>query len=331
MEEIDEHFFATQGYQFIQIIAKGGYGIVYKVHSLQYNQDFALKRIPADRFRESEIDIMQKVESVHIVNLYKYYYFGPFVYMLMEFCPQTLKQALTLCPNSDRYTHILRLTYGVLQAIKVCHDHHIAHSDIKPNNFLIDYYGRVKVCDFGLSMVFEDNMKSSIFKGSHIFMAPEIFNCLPYNPFQADIWSLGVTFYYFATMQYPFEGNNLKDLTFAIKNLEFNAELIEENDYRNLVVKCLNKDPNQRPTIDQLINLPLFNQFRDQTSEQSFFVYHKTGQSHSSSIFKANTLLIGSKNKLLKPKMIAPSPSNLSNNFIQKRRPPTLVSSLRKL
>ena len=75
MDAVDEHFFAKNGFQFESLIAKGGYGIVYKICSLSYKQKFALKRIPSKRFVQNEVECLKYIESLFIVSLYNYYYF----------------------------------------------------------------------------------------------------------------------------------------------------------------------------------------------------------------------------------------------------------------
>ena len=258
MEEIDERFFTQHGLQFVAMIAKGGYGIVYKVYSFQYKQDFALKRVPADRFVQSEVECMKKVESPFIVSLYNYYFFEKYVYLLMEFCPKSLYQLINSRPQVP-LPELIRNTHGVLVAVKACHDNKIAHSDIKPTNFLVDNYGRIKVADFGLSAVYDEgNKNSSSFKGSNMFMAPEIFKKIPFNPFKADIWALGVTFFFMATQTFPFDATNLRELISQISCGEWNSNYIQNDAYRLMVTKCLNDDPNKRPTIDDLLQDPIF-------------------------------------------------------------------------
>ena len=58
-------------------------------------------------------------------------------------------------------------------------------------------------------------------KGTYHFMAPEVMNLKKgenYDPFKADIWSLGVTMYCFAYLNLPFSGKNLIDLSDNITN-----------------------------------------------------------------------------------------------------------------
>ena len=286
MEIADMQFLTQYGLQYDSTIAKGGYGIVYKVYSYQYKDFFALKRIPADRFMQNEIECMKKVESPFIVSLYNYSSFEKSVFLLMEYCPTSLHQMIGSKPQLS-YTDLIRATQGVLVAIKACHDNHIAHSDIKPTNFLIDKYGRIKAADFGLSQVytgFGDN--SSSFKGSNMFMAPEIYKKAPFNPFKADIWALGVTFFYMATQTFPFDARNLKELIIQINNGMWNSNYIIDDEYRRFVTRCMNSDPNRRPSVDELLNDPIF------TMSVQFQCHEKDKCRQAPKSFSTNQLLI---------------------------------------
>ena len=255
MEEIDEKFFTIYGFEFRSIIAKGGYGMVYLVYSQQYKQEFAMKRILISNFKPTEIKCMMAMESPHICSLYQFYYYDKYVYMLLEYCPMSLYQVIM---QNQRIPHnyLPRYIYGILLGIKECHNHNIAHSDIKPGNFLIDKYGRIKVCDFGLSK--EVNPHGSASKcGSLVFMAPEIFRKEPYDPIKADIWSLGVTFYNMATGMYPFfTRKGVEELKYMITTGVYDSSVIEDEELRRLIASCLNVDPEMRPTVDELLKSP---------------------------------------------------------------------------
>ena len=69
--------------------------------------------------------------------------------------------------------------------------------DVKPSNILIDEYGAIKLCDFGISGVLIESMAKSRNAGCAAYMSPERIEPLdPTRPdydIRADIWSLGIT------------------------------------------------------------------------------------------------------------------------------------------
>ncbi|EAY11011.1 CAMK family protein kinase [Trichomonas vaginalis G3] len=262
MDQKEVEFFQNNGIVCQNLIAKGAYGTVYLVYSTQYGSNFALKRIPEKLFSASEIDCLIALDDQKIVSLYKYFKFDGYVYLLMEHCQNDLEKLL-------RYSKMLsnkelqKYVYDVILCVKACHDRKIAHCDIKPSNFLIDKYGRVKITDFGLSKIYSENPTSSEFKGTKLFMAPEIFKKASYNPMAADIWSLGVTLFYIATNTYPFFSNDQNKLIEKIESGEFPSEIIDSRHLRDLITKCITVDPNERPTVSQLLELPYFNNLRN--------------------------------------------------------------------
>ncbi|KAL1234680.1 Serine/threonine-protein kinase [Trichinella pseudospiralis] len=100
----------------------------------------------------------------------------------------------------------------LLLAITYLHEKLIAHRDIKPENVLRNERGVIKLCDFGFSnQLAESNLTVTNYCGSMPYIAPELFHdtsnttLVPFDPFQTDIWSLGVLLLFMLTANQPFE------------------------------------------------------------------------------------------------------------------------------
>ncbi|EAY00023.1 protein kinase, putative [Trichomonas vaginalis G3] len=156
---------------------------------------------------------------------------------------------------------LYKYSYEVLYAIKACHERNIAHSDIKPANFLIDHYGRLKISDFGLSTLYENKQLCHVFKGTRMFMAPEIFSADQYNPLVADVWSIGVTLYYMATRTFPFYSNDQLSLQRMIEAGIYAEDEIHNLLFRKVVSRCLEVNVHKRATIAELLEMPYFKQY----------------------------------------------------------------------
>jgi serine/threonine protein kinase len=93
--------------------------------------------------------------------------------------------------------------------------------DIKVQNILIDHCVRPNFADFGLS--FKSDLRKLLiqFLGSREFAAREIFDCVAYDPFRSDIWSLGVTFYWMVTGESSWPRSSLAFRTMPLKVAPF--------------------------------------------------------------------------------------------------------------
>ncbi|XP_022756101.1 serine/threonine-protein kinase GRIK1-like isoform X1 [Durio zibethinus] len=139
----------------------------------------------------------------------------------------------------------------IVSGLMYLHAHNIVHGDIKPDNLLISSTGMVKIGDFSVSQVFEDDddeLRRS--PGTPVFTAPECCLGLTYHGKAADTWAVGVTLYCMVLGKYPFLGETLQDTYDKIVN----NPLILPNDMnpelRNLLEGFLCKDPKQRMTLN---------------------------------------------------------------------------------
>lgn len=302
MNERDETFIKEHNYQYLETIGIGGYGFVYLVYDFQYNQNFAIKVISKSKFRQNEIDCMIQLDDPNIVNLYKYYFYEDSVYMVMEYCPSSVEKLIKPDGVSERIM-LYKYALEIVKSINACHSRNIAHYDIKPSNFLIDTSGRIKAADFGFSTHSTNGELSHIYAGSLPFMAPEILDRKPHDPFKADVWSLGVTLFTLATGRLPWFGKSKQELISSILACNANMDLIEDRDYSRLISSCLSLDPKQRPDVSTILNSPIF---------------QKLEQIRSQMVLKSKSSVQISKH-IIKPR-IKESTSNINISLFRRRQ-----------
>ncbi|KAH0800932.1 CAMK family protein kinase [Histomonas meleagridis] len=100
------------------------------------------------------------------------------------------------------------------------------------------------------------NIKSNA--GSHQFMAPEIISSVEYDPFLADVWSLGITFYVIAFGKLPWTYHNVEELDVAIKSGIFTFPSYADREFCMLIRAMTNVNPLKREPLAKLINYPVF-------------------------------------------------------------------------
>jgi [calcium/calmodulin-dependent protein kinase] kinase len=136
------------------------------------------------------------------------------------------------------------------------HAQGIIHRDIKPDNCLITEDDVLKFVDFGVSEMFEkdSDMNTAKSAGSPAFMPPEL--CVAkhgeVSGKAADIWSMGVTLYCLRYGHIPFEKTGMLELYEAIKNDDFSLGEDSSADFKDLMRKLLEKDPQKRIKIEEI-------------------------------------------------------------------------------
>jgi serine/threonine protein kinase len=239
-------------YALLHLIGRGGNGEVYLARHCRTKEYYAVK-VTGGTNRAQELQALQSIWHPHIVYLYEAFTVNDLLFLVFEYCPGgclALKVQGCPIPRSDLFPICRQL----ISAVKACHAQRLAHLDIKPGNVLIDKHGRVKLADFGLSQMIQGDL-SGQFKGTPIYLPPEILQKRPYDPFKADIWSLGVTLYCLAVGQKPWT-----DLPLVFRRpLEELGEIdpCVPKRLASLLRKMIRLDPDERIGIDQ-IDLTVF-------------------------------------------------------------------------
>ncbi|CAN6699100.1 unnamed protein product [Malus baccata var. baccata] len=148
-------------------------------------------------------------------------------------------------------------TRQILSGLTYLHKRRVLHRDIKCANILVHASGSVKLADFGLAKVTKLNeLKSS--KGTAYWMAPEVVNQMNGGyGFAADIWSLGCTVLEMLTRQPPYFPLEWTQALFQIGSGKLPpVPKSLSSDAKDFILKCLQVDPNSRPTAAQLLNHP---------------------------------------------------------------------------
>jgi NIMA (never in mitosis gene a)-related kinase len=146
---------------------------------------------------------------------------------------------------------------------------------VKTQNIFLTKNKKIKLGDFGISKTLENTLdfaKTSL--GTPYFLSPEICSGNNYNN-KSDVWMLGCVIFELCNLKKPFEGKNFPDL---IKNIittkHPNLNEIYSDDIRKLVDSLLEKSPENRPTISELLTsdylLPRKQAFEKKLQQKTF-------------------------------------------------------------
>ncbi|MBL9134022.1 MAG: protein kinase [Verrucomicrobiaceae bacterium] len=211
-EELAPHF---PQLEILECLGRGGMGVVYKARQKSLNRLVALKLLAPERADdvkfaarfEKEAQALAALNHPHIVTIHDFGHAGGFYFLLMEFVDGVnLRQAMT----AGRFTppQALAIVPPVCEALQYAHEHGIVHRDIKPENLLMDKEGRVKIADFGIAKMINDETNgahethgSHSVLGTPAYAAPEQQSSAADH--RVDIYSLGVVLYELLTGELP--------------------------------------------------------------------------------------------------------------------------------
>jgi predicted Ser/Thr protein kinase len=214
LEEIAKEF---PHLEILQLLGRGGMGIVYKARQPHLDRLVALKILPAQRSGDPayherfarEARALARLNHPHIVGIHDFGQTpGGRPYFLMEFVDGVnLREALRAGHLSPQQA--LAIVPQICDALQFAHDEGIVHRDIKPENVLLDKRGRVKIADFGIAKILGRDTGSVTLTqtgqsvGTPRYMAPEQLDHPEEVDHRADIYSLGVVFYEMLTGELP--------------------------------------------------------------------------------------------------------------------------------
>lgn len=202
--------------EILELIGAGGMGAVYKARQSGLDRLVALKILPEEfdhdvkfalRFTR-EARTLAKLNHPNIVSVHEFGKVGETYYFLMEYVDgSTLRHVVQtggLAPE-----HALAIVPHLCDALQYAHDQGVIHRDIKPENILISVDGSIKIADFGLSRILDNDSQQDVLTGTHQvmgtlqYMAPEQLEGSRSVDHRADIYSLGVVFYEMLTGELP--------------------------------------------------------------------------------------------------------------------------------
>ena len=251
------------GYKFIKEIGHGGFSSVYLITKCE--RTYVAKVTSAGRRTHScafraELDALMNLDHPGIIKLYDQFVFNEHLFLILEYCEGgsllNLISGRKLSP--DRFFEI---AWEIVQALDYCHSRSVAHRDLKPENILFDGYGKVRLADFGISE-FVKNKRLRNSSGTSQYMAPEVIQKMPNDPFAADIWSLGVMFATMLQGYHPFTGSTKAEVK---RNITRGLHIIDRQIpvcLQYLIRRMLSVEPEKRPTIKEVMASECFQEYQ---------------------------------------------------------------------
>jgi eukaryotic-like serine/threonine-protein kinase len=257
-------------YEILGPLGAGGMGEVYRAKDLRLGREVAVKVLPdavasspdrQARF-EREARTVAGLNHPNIVTLYSVEDEDGVRFLTMELVEGRPLSDLVV-PGGLPPLQVIDVALAMTDALVAAQGKGVIHRDLKPGNVMVTDEGRIKVLDFGLAKVAEQESPhpADATVASPITEEGAVFGTVPYMaPEQlrgdsvdgrCDLFALGIILYELAAGYRPFSGRTRADLTSSI--LRDSPEPLARirpdlpRGFERIIHRCLEKDPDRRP------------------------------------------------------------------------------------
>ncbi|MDA9728504.1 protein kinase [Acidimicrobiaceae bacterium] len=204
-------------YEILEILGEGGMAFVYKARDTQLERFVAIKTLKpnyvnqetfVDRFKR-EAKTAANLNHPNIVQIFDWGIEDE-PYFVMEYIEGNTLTSIIAKNRTISLGDILFIGAQVSSGLHAAHQKGLVHRDIKPGNIMITPDGKVKVTDFGIVSL--QNEESDITKtgsilGTASYISPEQAQGKPVY-IESDLYSLGTVLYELITGKPPFTGDS---------------------------------------------------------------------------------------------------------------------------
>ncbi|KAI0039012.1 Pkinase-domain-containing protein [Auriscalpium vulgare] len=258
-------------FQRLNFLGEGGFARVYEVRDTHNNRlackvvtKSSLKTKKAKTKLYAEIKIHRSLTHPNIVGFGDCFEDEENVYMTLALCPNG--SLMDMLRRRRRFTEpeARFFTVQVIGACHYMHTHQVIHRDLKLGNIFLDADMNIQVGDFGLAALIENpGERKKTICGTPNYIAPEVlFDTANGHSFEVDTWSIGVILYTLVVGRPPFQTKDVKEIYQRIRDnqYEFPSDREISLEARELVKQILTPDPQQRPSLHEIIDHAFFTQ-----------------------------------------------------------------------
>lgn len=283
-------------YIVLRTLGKGSFGKVKEALHVISGEKIAIKILEKEKIKKDEdlqrirreIEILSRVRHPNIIQLYEVIETSKYFFFVMEVAEKGELSGYIESRGRLLEDEACKFFHQLISVIKYLHSMGCAHRDVKPSNILIDWEYNIKVIDFGLGNLYDDEEKLKTACGSPCYAAPEIISGMDYNPLSVDIWSSGITLYAMLCGVLPFDEESKSILYDKILNCKYSIPKELSLEVSDLLKKLLAREPEDRLDISKILAHPWFKKHGLSADSPQFI---KSGQKTPESFSTDESLL----------------------------------------
>jgi serine/threonine-protein kinase len=249
---MEKQIIIASRYRVIRKIGEGGMAKVYLAYDTINEMNVALKILKKENVNPTKIKHFKKeatalsmMDDENIVKIYEVGEEGTIHYISTEFIEgMTLKEYIVSC-SPLTIEEVIKITRQILKGLDHAHEKNVVHKDIKSQNILLDAERNVKITDFGIADVMDDDVtRTQSLMGTPQYIAPEILNREILTA-QSDLYSVGILMYEMLLGKAPFTGEKPAVIMIKQINHPIPSIIMERQDVpqtlENIVIKATAK------------------------------------------------------------------------------------------
>jgi 5'-AMP-activated protein kinase catalytic alpha subunit len=217
---------------------------IFKKHELRNESDLIIL--------EREIHILKKLKHKNIIQIFETIQTHSHFYIVMELVEEDILNKI-IEKKKFHESEALNYFQQIISSLEYLHHQNIAHRDLKPENILIDDKKSIKLSNFGLATMYNQDRLLNTRCGTKFYTSPEILRGEDYQGETADVWSIGVILYQMLTGFLPFSGDNENEYINNLLQNEISYPSEISFPCQDLLRNILQKDPIKRYRLEDIV------------------------------------------------------------------------------